>query len=199
VRYRIPIMIITLSSTCCLSFIIISFAGNRSDGLGPGASGNAEVVTVKGTSADLTGASRLRHIHELIALAKNDQIAATNRALVVGAIRKLGELRAVEAAPAIAERLDFHMNKSGVALRRESLPPRAYYPAIKALIDIGGAALPVIADALAAKSRSPLYNRNAMATLTGITGHRSRAQKYVRQRIELYKAGVKRLGVLVGN
>ena len=109
------------------------------------------------------------HIEALISVVSDDKLLATNPDRVIEAIRELGDLKALKAAPALAERLDLRDND----LPRTYLPtPLQIFPAMGALAKIGEMAIPSIVDAVAQRDRSQLFVNNAIDTIWYIQGKR---------------------------
>lgn len=139
------------------------------------------------------GKERVKRIKELIAVVQNDQLIAKDRLEIHKAMLRLGRLKAIEAAPAIVERLDLHLVKEETLIMQALLPPQVHYPAIMALSQIGNQTLPIIADAVAHKERNPRFKKNAFYTIVLITGHHDKAEQYMRERVSLYRQGIERL------
>lgn len=76
---------------------------------------------------------------------------------VARAIAFLGDLKAVEAAKALVEKLDFR--------DPTATEPSQYYPALLALVEIGQPALPALLDAISTKNRTPFFLNNARILL----------------------------------
>ena len=146
-------------------------------------------------------AMRQERVAKLLAIVADDQLAASkrweDRSRVNEAIKALGELKAVEAAPALIERLDMHVNPTGFIKIGEIPPTENIYPAAKALITMGKPALPFVADGLPQKNRSDLFGRNAWYTIVRIEGSPKKALAYLNGRIELYRRGAPRLEKMV--
>ncbi len=85
------------------------------------------------------------------------------------AIHELGRLRAVEAAPELSELLEFEDLR---AWRGAGEVPgyRERYPAIGALVEIGGTSVPAVLEAVAAARRSERFVKNAAVALLEATG-----------------------------
>jgi hypothetical protein len=103
-------------------------------------------------------------VEELIDILDDVYLAETNRSRVVAAIVELGEIRALAAAPALAEKLDFHRSGSGIMKSTESPSVAAAYPAVAALVQIGPQALPAIRAAVEFGARSETFMLNAEYT-----------------------------------
>lgn len=159
---------------------------------------NALFGVVKIYVVDPQGKERVKRIKELIAVVQNDQLIAKDRLEIHKAMLRLGRLKAIEAAPAIVERLDLHLVKEETLLEGSLLPPQVHFPAIMALSQIGKQTLPIIADAVSHKERNPRFKQNAFYTIVLITGHHDKAQKYLREHISLYRQGIERLKATFG-
>jgi hypothetical protein len=137
---------------------------------------------------------RTERIKELIAVVEDDSLVKKNRLKIHKAMVRLGRMKAVEAVPAIVERLDLHIAESGrLVIMSEPRPYEDAYPAMQALMAIGEPALPFIADALGAKPRSEKYKRLVRTTVVLIAGNKGKARQYLRERIRLYEKGKKEL------
>jgi len=149
-------------------------------------------ISVQGN--DPMGEDRVKRIKSLVAIIRSEELVAKDRTKLFNAIYRLGRMKAVEGAAAIAERLDLHLTASGM-ISSFRMPARdVEYPAIKALVGIGEGALPYIADALFAQKRSATFRSNALLTIHMIMdGDLAKAQKYLRDRLAMYNAATKEL------
>lgn len=155
------------------------------------------VITIR--DDDPLGADRMARIEALIKVVQDDRLVKVDRLRIHKAMLRLGRMKALEAVPAIVERLDLHVSTRG-RLWQTGDPPAAsvQFPAIKALSQIGTRALPRIVDAVATQARSATFRWNALLAVIAITGNRKKADEYVRERIELYHNGSKRAPLLLG-
>ena len=115
-------------------------------------------------------AERSQRIQELVAVISDATLADTDRPKLVEAIAQLGSLNAAAAAPALVELLDLRVSASGIMRIGEIPSPQEVYPAVKALIQIGGPAVPAITGGVAARERSEQWGLNAAYTLMEIVG-----------------------------
>lgn len=103
-------------------------------------------------------------VEALIGIVEDVYLAETNRSRVVAAIVELGAMRALAAAPALAEKLDFHRSGNGIMKSTESPSVATAYPAVAALVQIGPQALPAIRSAVEFGGRSERFMLNAEYT-----------------------------------
>jgi hypothetical protein len=108
------------------------------------------VQTVAADNAPTATAPDPQRIQRLIATINEDKLAKSDLPQVLEAIHELGRLRAVEAAPALVERIELRDDL------KHTLDPQMgeLYPAMGALTQIGERALPAILQAIAAQERS---------------------------------------------
>ena len=93
-----------------------------------------------------------------------------DRVILVQGMLQLGDLRAEEAAPALAQFLDFHVSHTGQVRTGEIPPPEAVYPAVNALIRIGEPAVPASVRRWSAASEPSSSRPNAAYVVMQITG-----------------------------
>ncbi len=96
-------------------------------------------------------------------------------------MRDLGSGKFVEAAPALAERLDMPI-QDGPIQRLGSFPSNEdVFPAINALVEIGEHAVPAIVDSLATRDRSKTFIDNAVIAVLHIKSEQRPATIHVFQ------------------
>lgn len=113
------------------------------------------------------GVDRSAEISELIEVIQNDSIRDQNPERVVKAIRRLGELRAVEAVEPLVRLLTFRKPRTE---KGYAIYERAYYPARTALYSIGKAAVPKLVQSIAEHGIGSVQGLNAFGTLVSIYG-----------------------------
>jgi hypothetical protein len=146
---------------------------------------------------DPMGEDRTKRIAALVAIVRSEDLVAKDRTKVHNAILRLGRLKALEGADALAERLDLHLTPSGLLLAGDRVIDDVEYPAIGALVAIGEGALPYIVDALFERERSKMFRWNALFAISWIAGGDEKGKKYLRRRLALYNRGAKDLTELL--
>ena len=122
---------------------------------------------------------------ELIAVVSDPKIAARNPKKLISAIVRLGELKAVEAAPALARILDF----KGPEVEQTGEPPpvEVAYPAAKSLIQIGEPAIPAVIHAISSEKRSGTrFVSNGIYVIMQIKGGTAAGIKELNSWIPIY-------------
>jgi hypothetical protein len=160
----------------------------------------ARMGIVRVREDDPMGEGRAKRIAALVAIVRNTDLVAKDRTKVHNAILRLGRMKALEGAEALAERLDLHLTPSGRISSIGIPTPDQEYPAIKALVAIGEGALPHITDALFAQKRSAQFKRNALFAVIMIMDlDLAKTQKYLRRRLAMYKVAAEDLPKMLGN
>ena len=127
---------------------------------------------------------------QLVTVIQDDELGKDKPYRVKDVMLRLGKYHSSKAAPILVERLEFYVP----SLVKST---EARYPAVKALKQIGYAALPTITDAVALKPRSDSFKYFAKGTIVRITGTPKEGYKYIQQRAEMYRKAAKRLEELL--
>jgi hypothetical protein len=122
-----------------------------------------------------------KKLHRLISIVLDADIAENDRPKFVDAILKLGEMKAIEVADLIVDKLDFHMTATGI-MKNDDIPgPEDEYPAVKALLRMGAQSIPYIIKAITCQSRSKEFIDNAYFLIWRHTGNNENALKRVQK------------------
>ena len=162
---------------------------------------DAALSRFRAREEDPMGEDRMKRIESLVAIVRSEELVTKDRTKLFNAVLRLGRMKAVEGAGAIAERLDLYIRTKGRVHRPLGVP--SYddeYPALPVLAEIGEGALPYIADALFARKRSAKFKSNALIAIHRIMGgDLEKAKKYLRGRLAMHNAATKDLPKMLGN
>jgi len=143
--------------------------------------------------------ARRKRIEELIAIVNKDVEPGGDPTVVINAMNELGKLRAVEAAPLLADRIDYQ----GHNPKGEGRPLGFTHPAVQALIDIGEPSIPCIIEAVASRERSGYFQLCAKVAITRILNQNHKedteneTRKLIQGYVDEYKKKVHRLEKLL--
>ena len=124
--------------------------------------------------------SREEEIRNLLEIAKDSSLRETNPNRAAGAIKRLGQMKAVETIDDLIGLLTFRIyepwEKDPHQPILEMLTSGNRYPAVGALEEIGKAALPALLKAIETHESSSLETENAMEVLIYLSRGKQRSE-----------------------